>query len=132
MFNCKGVGLFLFACVSICRAWAFNTGPHFDMTRDAMAAEGFGDVSIRVVQIHNWFNDLYEQDTSNAYSGHVTWFGSFSGFVGNLLTLWRKEDWPDSIVKAAHTGQIGDGKIFVSDLTDVVRIRTGETGGDAL
>ena len=38
----------------------------------------------------------------------------------------------DSIVKAAHTGQIGDGKIFVSDLTDVVRIRTGETGGDAL
>lgn len=38
----------------------------------------------------------------------------------------------DTIVKAAHTGQIGDGKIFVSDLTDVVRIRTGETGGDAL
>jgi nitrogen regulatory protein PII len=38
----------------------------------------------------------------------------------------------DTIVKAAHTGQIGDGKIFVSDLRDVVRIRTGETGADAL
>jgi nitrogen regulatory protein P-II 1 len=38
----------------------------------------------------------------------------------------------DTIVKAAYTGQIGDGKIFISDLTDVVRIRTGETGGDAL
>jgi nitrogen regulatory protein P-II 1 len=38
----------------------------------------------------------------------------------------------DTMVKAAHTGQIGDGKIFVSDLTDVVRIRTGETGADAL
>ncbi len=38
----------------------------------------------------------------------------------------------DTIVKAAHTGQIGDGKIFVSELTDVVRIRTGETGTDAL
>ena len=38
----------------------------------------------------------------------------------------------DTIVKAAHTGQIGDGKIFVSDLTDVVRIRTGETGNEAL
>jgi nitrogen regulatory protein P-II 1 len=36
------------------------------------------------------------------------------------------------IVKAAHTGQIGDGKIFVSSLSDVVRIRTGETGADAL
>ena len=34
----------------------------------------------------------------------------------------------DTIVKAAQTGQIGDGKIFVSDLSEVVRIRTGETG----
>jgi nitrogen regulatory protein P-II 1 len=37
-----------------------------------------------------------------------------------------------TITKAAHTGQIGDGKIFVSTLSDVVRIRTGETGADAL
>ncbi len=38
----------------------------------------------------------------------------------------------DTILRTAQTGQIGDGKIFVSDLRDVVRIRTGETGGDAL
>jgi nitrogen regulatory protein P-II 1 len=38
----------------------------------------------------------------------------------------------DAIVKSAHTGQIGDGKIFISDLSDVVRIRTGETGSEAL
>ena len=38
----------------------------------------------------------------------------------------------EAIVKAARTGQIGDGKIFVSDLAETVRIRTGETGGDAL
>ena len=38
----------------------------------------------------------------------------------------------ETIVKAAHTGQIGDGKIFVYPLSDVVRIRTGETGGDAV
>ena len=37
-----------------------------------------------------------------------------------------------AIVKAAQTGQIGDGKIFISDLAEVVRIRTGETGHDAL
>ena len=37
-----------------------------------------------------------------------------------------------TIVKAAQTGQIGDGKIFVSTLEDCVRIRTGETGGDAI
>ena len=38
----------------------------------------------------------------------------------------------EAITKAAHTGKIGDGKIFVSDLEQVVRIRTGETGADAL
>ena len=38
----------------------------------------------------------------------------------------------NAIVKVAQTGQIGDGKIFVSGLEDVVRIRTGETGGDAV
>src|SRR4029434_11019365 len=37
-----------------------------------------------------------------------------------------------TIVKAAQTGQIGDGKIFVSNLAETVRIRTGETGGDAI
>ena len=38
----------------------------------------------------------------------------------------------DTIIKTAQTGQIGDGKIFVSDLADTIRIRTGETGGEAL
>ena len=38
----------------------------------------------------------------------------------------------DTIVKSAQTGQIGDGKIFVSDLADTIRIRTGETGTAAL
>jgi len=37
-----------------------------------------------------------------------------------------------AITKAASTGKIGDGKIFVTDLGEVVRIRTGETGDDAL
>ena len=37
-----------------------------------------------------------------------------------------------TIVKSAQTGQVGDGKIFVSDLDEAVRIRTGETGEEAL
>ena len=37
-----------------------------------------------------------------------------------------------SISKAANTGKIGDGKIFVFDLSNVIRIRTGESGSDAL
>jgi nitrogen regulatory protein P-II 1 len=38
----------------------------------------------------------------------------------------------DTIVRAAQTGQVGDGKMFVSDLVDVVRIRTGESGESAI
>jgi nitrogen regulatory protein P-II 1 len=38
----------------------------------------------------------------------------------------------DTICRAAQTGQTGDGKMFVSDLTEVVRIRTGESGEDAI
>ena len=38
----------------------------------------------------------------------------------------------DAIEKSAVTGKIGDGKIFVSDLEKVIRIRTGESGEDAL
>ena len=38
----------------------------------------------------------------------------------------------DTVVKSAQTGQIGDGKIFVSDLSETIRIRTGETGPEAL
>lgn len=45
------------------------------------------------------------------------------GMVDNII---------ESITKSASTGKIGDGKIFVSTLEQVIRIRTGETGNDAL
>ena len=38
----------------------------------------------------------------------------------------------DAVVKGARTGNIGDGKIFVLDLAECIRIRTGETGGLAI
>jgi len=52
------------------------------------------------------------------------------------LDLAVSDDQLDSVIevitKAAATGKIGDGKIFVTDLLQVVRIRTGETNDDAL
>ena len=38
----------------------------------------------------------------------------------------------EAILKAARTGEVGDGKIFVLDLQETIRIRTGETGGVAI
>ncbi len=44
----------------------------------------------------------------------------------------KAEEVIGAICQAANTGKIGDGKIFVFELSDVVRIRTGETGSEAL
>ncbi len=38
----------------------------------------------------------------------------------------------DAVIKAARTGRIGDGKIFVTQVEEVIRIRTGETGDSAI
>lgn len=38
----------------------------------------------------------------------------------------------EAITKAAHTGKIGDGKIFITPLEEIIRIRTGETGPEAV
>ena len=42
------------------------------------------------------------------------------------------EEIVENICKTAYTGEVGDGKIFVSDVIDAVRIRTGERGDDAV
>lgn len=42
------------------------------------------------------------------------------------------DDAVEAIIKAARTGKIGDGKIFVRNVEQVIRIRTGETGPDAV
>jgi nitrogen regulatory protein P-II 1 len=49
-----------------------------------------------------------------------------------VVTDAHVQDAIDTIIRSAKTGQIGDGKIFVSDLAETVRIRTGETGETAL
>lgn len=48
------------------------------------------------------------------------------------VTSDKAEQVIDAIRNAANTGKIGDGKIFVSNLEQTIRIRTGETGPDAL
>jgi nitrogen regulatory protein PII len=49
-----------------------------------------------------------------------------------IVTDELASDAVDAIEKAAHTGEIGDGKIIVLSIYDAVRIRTGERGADAI
>ncbi|MEZ0285795.1 MAG: hypothetical protein ACAH79_11250, partial [Thermoleophilia bacterium] len=44
-----------FALATAPTAGAYDTGPHFDITRDALTAEGFNDTAIQTVQVSNWF-----------------------------------------------------------------------------
>ena len=48
------------------------------------------------------------------------------------VSIEQLEDVIDAITKSASTGKIGDGKVFVSTLDQVIRIRTGETDQDAI
>ena len=77
-------------------ARAFDTQPHFDMTRDALAAEGFSGTALQVAQVANWFNDLYENAGKTPYSGHAPWYVNLiSNSYGN------REDWSQAVRTAA-------------------------------
>lgn len=52
--------------------------------------------------------------------------------INIVLSDHNVERTVDAIIKAARTGKEGDGIIFVSPIDDIIRIRTGERGGDAL
>jgi len=49
-----------------------------------------------------------------------------------VINADRQEAAIEAIQKAARTGRIGDGKIFVLNVEEAIRIRTGETGADAI
>jgi len=49
-----------------------------------------------------------------------------------VCTASKSETAIDLILKTSKTGQVGDGKIFISDIQDAIRIRTGESGENAL
>ena len=72
--------------------------------------------------------------------GHTELYRGAEYVVDFLPKVKLESAVPDALVEraveaieaAARTGKIGDGKIFVADLEQVIRIRTGETGGAAL
>ena len=64
--------------------------------------------------------------------GHTELYRGAEYVVDVVLADENVERVIDAIRNAAQTGRIGDGKIFVSNVEEVVRIRTGETGVDAI
>lgn len=52
--------------------------------------------------------------------------------IGLVVTDDQVDDVVEAILKSAHTGKVGDGKIFISPVEHVIRIRTGEVDEDAV
>ncbi|MEN8257726.1 MAG: P-II family nitrogen regulator [Thermodesulfobacteriota bacterium] len=52
--------------------------------------------------------------------------------IGIIVSADKVDEVVETIVSAARTGKIGDGKIFVLPVDDVIRVRTGETGSEAI
>jgi hypothetical protein len=79
-------------------AEAFDAGPHSDMTRDAMTAEGFGGAAADVGVVDNWFVDYYWNATENPFSGHSAWWKeTLAG--ANVATI---EFWDPAIIKGTN------------------------------
>eukprot|EP00052_Salpingoeca_macrocollata_P026406 m.3409 g.3409 ORF g.3409 m.3409 type:complete len:113 (+) comp2256_c0_seq1:13-351(+) len=103
--------------------------PHrLDPVRDALAEIGVNGMTVTEVQGYGRQRGQKEIYRGAEYEVH---------FLPKVKLEIATED-PvaeqavEAIQQAAHTGQIGDGKVFVLDLNQVVRIRTGETDASAL
>ena len=83
-------------CLVPASARAYDTGPHADMTRDALTAEGFSAAAGNVGMVNNWFVDYYTNPDDNPYSGHA------NALVGLLRFKLNREDWRHQWVEAAQ------------------------------
>jgi nitrogen regulatory protein P-II 1 len=94
---------------------------------DGLKAVGYSGVTVAEVQGHGTQKGITE-----SYRGQ-----SVEGLLPKLVVTAVVDDTKvkkvtDIIVKTARTGEIGDGKIFISPVADAIRIRTGEKGKKAI
>ena len=99
----------------------------------------FEEVKDALHQIEiNFFSYWDVTGVGNEKQGHVYRGVSYSTtdiqrrFLSIVVSDPLLDRTVDAILKAAHTGTVGDGKIFVSEVTESYRIRTREKGTDAL
>jgi hypothetical protein len=91
-------------------AQAFDTGPHGDMTVDAMSAEGFGQRATDVARVDNWFVDFYSNASKVPYSDK-------SGVLTRLLAgaFLDRERWSVPLVNAAARNHIDSTTLVYVD-----------------
>ena len=105
---------------------------------------------IRQEKLEDMKEALHEIEVNGVTAYQVMGFGAQRGYTTvvrgqeidvmmqpkiKLEIVVSSEEWKEKTIKkiqeVAHTGEVGDGKIFAYEITDAVKIRTGETGYDA-
>ena len=94
---------------------------------DGLKAVGYSGVTVAEVQGHG-----VQKGITESYRGQTV-----EGLLPKLVVTAVVDDTKvkkvtDIIIKTARTGEIGDGKIFISPVSDAIRIRTGERGKKAV
>jgi nitrogen regulatory protein P-II 1 len=99
-----------------------------DAVRKAIKEAGYPGVTISQVEGHGTQKGLTQERPEGTYRMEMLPKTRLEIVVadGDLESII------DSVTQVARTGQAGDGKIFVSDIRDVIRIRTGERGEKAI
>ncbi len=99
-----------------------------DAVRQAIKATGYSGMTVSQVEGHGNQKGLIKKKEVGTYRLEMLPKIKLEIIVPSSVL----ESVVQSISKAAHTGHPGDGKIFVSDVSDVIRIRTGERGQKAI
>jgi len=99
-----------------------------ETVRKAMEAAGCAGVTISQAEGRGKQKGLSKEQQGGSYRMEMVPKGRLEAVVSDS----KVEPIIEAIIKEAKTGQPGDGKIFVSDIKDVIRIRTGERGEVAL
>ena len=111
-------------------------------TKKAFEDAGFPALTIQSVEgrgkqggIGGWAAEV-DPELNNVMSKELADETKFNWIPKRLLTIVVQDDQVEQVVKviikANQTGHVGDGKIFVCPLKEVLRVRTGETGKDAV
>ena len=99
-----------------------------DDVRRALEASGYPGITITEIEGHGKQKGVTQQ-----WSGEVFKVDLLSKTKVDIVALDKdQEKIISAIQKASSTGSVGDGKIFVSDVTEVIRIRTNERGEKAI
>ena len=90
-----------------------------DDVRESLSAKGISGMTVSEVK------------GFGRQKGHTELYRG-AEYVVDFLPKAKLDSCVDAITKGAHTGKIGDGKIFITDVARVIRIRTGEENEDAI